>query len=177
VAAADSIRSEGTTLFIAPGRSSIHVQARSNVGPIEFTSTDLTGDVMVYIDDGRLDVTRPPTASLTVPVASLASGNTMYDVEVQQRLHAQRYPTIRATLHAASPLPEGRFVLDGIVTIHGTSRALTGTVQMTLTDHPRLYVEGEHVIDMRDFDIRLPNALMLRIYPDVLVRFRLEAAA
>ena len=30
-------------------------------------------------------------------------------------------------------------------------------------------------LDIRDFDISLPSALMLRIYPDVVVRFRVEA--
>ena len=171
-----SLREGWTTLYITPGRSKLRILARSNVGPIEFTSTDISGEVFTRIDDGVVDLSEPPTASLAVPVSSLSSGNPMYDVEVQQRLHASRYPFIRAAMHAASPLPGGRYVLDGTLTIHGTSRALTGTVQLTSTTHPRLFVEGEQLVDMRDYDIKLPSALMLRIYPDVVVRFRIEAA-
>ena len=46
-------------------------------------------------------------------------------------------------------------------------------VQVLGTDRLRIY--GEQVIDIRDFAISLPATLMLRIYPDVTVRFRIEA--
>lgn len=164
-----------TSLVIATERSFVRIHARSNVGPIDFNSSEVTGDVSVQLTQGAIDLSAPPTASLSLFVASLSSGNDLYDAELRQRLHGQRYPQIKAQLSGAKALSGGRFAVDGHLTIHGTTRTLGGTVQITLTDHPRLFVEGEQVVDMRDFDIRLPNALMLRIYPDVLVRFRLEA--
>ena len=39
----------------------------------------------------------------------------------------------------------------------------------------RLSVTGEQVVDIRDFDIISPSVLMLRIYPDVVVKLYLEA--
>ena len=39
----------------------------------------------------------------------------------------------------------------------------------------RLVVTGDHVFDIRDFDIVSPTVLMLRIYPDVRVRLHVEA--
>ena len=38
-----------------------------------------------------------------------------------------------------------------------------------------LSITGEQVIDIRDFDITSPTVLMLRIYPDVVVKLYLEA--
>jgi len=35
-------------------------------------------------------------------------------------------------------------------------------------------VIGEHVFDIRDFDVATPTVLMLRIYPDVRVELQLE---
>jgi hypothetical protein len=39
-----------------------------------------------------------------------------------------------------------------------------------------LHAAGEHVFDIRDFDVTVPSVLMLRIYPDVRVELQLEAA-
>jgi len=36
-------------------------------------------------------------------------------------------------------------------------------------------VQGDHVVDIRDFDIESPTVLMLRIYPDVRVQLQVEA--
>ena len=38
-----------------------------------------------------------------------------------------------------------------------------------------LAVTGEQAVDIRDFDISSPTVLMLRIYPDVVVKLYLEA--
>jgi hypothetical protein len=38
-----------------------------------------------------------------------------------------------------------------------------------------LHVVGEHVFDIRDFDVAAPTVLMFRIYPDVRLELQLEA--
>jgi hypothetical protein len=50
-----------------------------------------------------------------------------------------------------------------------------GTVVVAQPGPGVLSITGEQVVDIRDFDITSPTVLMLRIYPDVVVKLYLEA--
>jgi polyisoprenoid-binding protein YceI len=95
---------------------------------------------------------------------------------LQNRLEYRRYPQITVALAAARPLGAGRFDAEGDVTIHGSTQRLAGTFTVSMPDEDTLIAEGRHVVDIRDFAIRLPSMLMLKIYPDVSVHFRIVAA-
>jgi len=68
-----------------------------------------------------------------------------------------------------------RYQVAGEVTFHGVSRALDGTVAVTMPTSRRLLVRGEQLVDIRDFGVSSPTVLMLRIYPDVEVGVQIEA--
>lgn len=155
--------------------SALLIGTRSSVGPIEFGTTDLTGTAELRLTDGGIDPEGPAVATLHVPVASLTSGNSLYDAQVQERLEVRRFPTIVVRLRAARALDGPRWTLSGDLTIHGTTRAMSGYADVEVGDGARLRVRGEQVVDLRDFDIALPSVLKLRIFPDVTVRFHLEA--
>ena len=61
------------------------------------------------------------------------------------------------------------------VTIHGTTRELSGGLELTLAEDGTALITGQQRIDIRDFTIDLPSVLMLKIFPDVTVRFRIQA--
>jgi hypothetical protein len=52
--------------------------------------------------------------------------------------------------------------------------AMSGHFDVEQLDEDQVTVVGEQAIDIRDFSISLPSTLMLRIYPEVIVRFRIE---
>jgi polyisoprenoid-binding protein YceI len=159
---------------IQPEVSAVLIQARSNVGPIELASTAVSGAVEATLTDGVLDLDDPPGATLDIPVSSLSSGNARYDREIHRRLDAQRYPTIAARLSTARRSGSRRLSVDGSLTIHGVTVALSGSFEVEYLDSARVRVVGEQAIDMRDFSISLPATLMLRIYPEVVVQFGIE---
>jgi polyisoprenoid-binding protein YceI len=179
---------QGSRFTIAPDASAVLVEARSSVGLISFGTTKLTGFFRGRLNDGEVDLSVVPSASLTLPVASLTSGNPLYDSEIRTRLHAQRFPTIDAELESATGLGGGRYAVHGDLTIHGETRPQTGTLTVTV-EHKRsdgaddegqpdtvtLTAMGSLTVDIRDFDIELPSLLLLQIYPDVTVRFRATA--
>ncbi len=160
---------------IDSAKSALLIEARSTVGPIELATAALTGSAEVLLSAQGLDSSATPTANIELAVESLTSGNALYDAEVHRRLDARRFPHIRAQLRAATLLDEQRWGLEGSLTIHGTCRAMSGSADVRLVKGDRLRIVGEQLIDIRDFAISLPGTLMLRIYPDVMVRFRLEA--
>lgn len=164
-------------LDIVPTSSAVLIQARSNVGEIIFGSTAVSGRLRVRVIADQVDPAGPVEASMAVPVASLESGQTLYDNELRTRLNALRFPSITAELSGATPLGSDRFSVAGQLTIHGTTlrQACTVSVEVTVADPSEVVVTGTAIIDIRDYDIALPNVLMLKIFPDVSVRFRLTA--
>jgi polyisoprenoid-binding protein YceI len=164
-----------STFEVQPTSSAVLIEARSTVGPIEIATTEVSGQACLTMVGDDLETAEEPAANLDLPVASLRSGTPLYDAEVHRRLDAQRYPSIRAELRSARSIANNRWAVSGDLTIHGTTRSMAGTAECTLMTSELLTVSGQQVIDIRDFDIVLPSALMLRIYPDVTVRYRIEA--
>jgi DNA-binding PadR family transcriptional regulator/polyisoprenoid-binding protein YceI len=161
---------------LVPDRSVVLVEARSTVGPISFGALGLTGVVEVDVANGRIVPDSQPTALVEVPISSLRSGNRLYDAELLRRIDAARYPVVTLDLHQGAALGVGdRYRLEGSATVHGVTRAVTGTVEVHLRADGRVDVSGEQVFDIRDFGIESPTVLMLRIYPDVTVRLHVEA--
>jgi polyisoprenoid-binding protein YceI len=115
------------------------------------------------LDGGRIEV----------PVATLRSGNPLEDAELQRRVDARRYPTIAGEVRTAAALEDdGRFRVEGDLTFHGVTKAVTGEVRVTV-DGDSLRMEGEQTFDVRQFGIKPPRILMLRVEPDVRVRIEL----
>jgi len=165
------------SLQIVSAESGALVEARSSVGRISFGSTSLTGGIEAPVVDGAVDTAGLTSARVVIPVTSLVSDNAMYDNELRARLNAQRYPDIVGELTDVRDLGSGRVALSGELTVRGDRRTQHGTATITSgdTDHVSVTVEGTAVIDMRDYDIKVPKVLMLRIYPEVNLRFRITA--
>ena len=98
-----------------------------------------------------------------------------YDAELRSRIDARRFPEITAELRTITPLSPGRFRVTGALTIQGTTRELSGGLELSLSADGTARVTGCQTIDIRDFAIDLPTMLMLRIFPDVTVRFHIKA--
>lgn len=141
--------------------------------PIDGRATAASGTLDVEVADGR--VTQFSGGRLEVPVAGLKSGNPLEDAELQRRVDARQFPTIVGEVRRATPLAdEGRFGIDGDLTFHGVTQTVSGELHISV-DGDRLRVEGEQVFDVRDFGIKPPRILMLRVHPDVRVDIRLVA--
>lgn len=148
-----------------PEGSAVLVEARSTAGRISFGTQAIEGYVCASRYEGVLLVHPEPFARLEVDLRTLRSGNAIYDAELAQRLNTRRFPWARVELETAHRVGD-RFQVAGPVTIHGETRIITGSVSVS-PDEDGLRIQGEHVFDIRDFEIAMPSVLMLRIYPDV----------
>lgn len=183
--AADTAGRRVMTFAVLPEVSALVVEARSTAGPIAFGATGVQGTLEGVLDDSGIDVASPTTAEISVSVASLTSGNALYDAELRDRLEARRYPLITARLRTISALTDNRFAVAGELTIHGTTREQAGTVDIGVSagaapsgETPVTVVaSGTQIVDIRDFNIVVPSVLMLQIYPDVTVRYRIAATS
>jgi polyisoprenoid-binding protein YceI len=161
---------------LVPGRSAVLVEARSNVGPIAFGTTALNGHVEAAIIDAAVDPDAAPSARLAFELRSLRSGNALYDAELLRRVDGRRHPTTTVELREAVRIgASDRYSVTGDLTFHGVTRSASGTVAVAVRPDHALEITGEHVFDIRDFDLSAPTVLMLRIYPDVRVQLQLLA--
>lgn len=173
--AMSALTPQRNSFAVDPASCAVLVEARSNVGAVNFGSTVIHGVIEAVRQGDRLDTDHRPGARLTVPLASLTSGNALYDAELQQRLAVHRHPVVTLELVDAEHLGGSDYGVAGTVTIHGVTSTLRGTVNLSFPEPDAVLIVGEQVIDIRDFDIDLPSVLMLRIYPDVKVKLHLLA--
>jgi len=167
---------EKTRYRVVTERSALVIEARSNVGPITFGTTSIEGYVDAALDETSGDAGASPAALLSVELSTLRSGNRLYDAELLHRVDARRHPSTSVELRDANRIGRSdRYEVSGALTFHGITRAITGTVALSVPGAGKLLVTGEHVFDMRDFDLVAPSVLMLRIYPDVRVQLHLDA--
>jgi PadR family transcriptional regulator PadR len=166
---------DGRRYTVVQDQSAIMIRARSNVGAIEFGTTALRGSITAELRDG---VVLSAHGRVEVEVASLTSGNSLYDAELRRRVDARTFPHAAVELEEAWPLGvEGRMEVVGQLTFHGVGVKLDGAVGVTVVNEDRLVVTGDRVIDIREFQVEAPTLMMLRIYPDVQVLLHLEACA
>jgi polyisoprenoid-binding protein YceI len=164
------------TYRVVPSRSAIIVKARSNVGPIAFATGNINGSISAAVDESGLMVDSSVMARLEIRLNTLASGNSLYDAELMRRVDARRFPLAIVDLASSSRLgATDDFDLKGNLTVHGVTRPINGKVTAEMTGLERITVDGEQVIDIRDFALGLPSTLMLKIYPDVWIEMHLEA--
>jgi polyisoprenoid-binding protein YceI len=165
-----------TSFRIDPDRAALVLVARSNAGPITFGATGIEGSISAQVKGDEVVTAVSPMARLEVPVQRLTCGNGLYDAELLRRVDARLFPRAVVELRDASPVgATGRYHVEGMLTFHGVTRSMAGTVAVSFPAPGRMVIEGEQVLDMRHFEITPPAVAMLRIYPEVRVQLHLEA--
>ena len=172
----EGVTTPHTRFRVVSERSALLIEARSSVGPSSFGTTAIEGYVDAQLDDVTGTVGKSPSSHLSFSLDTLRSGNKVYDAELQHRVDARRHPVTSVDLHDATRIGQShRYEVTGDLSFHGVTRTISGTVGLSVPGPGKLLVLGEHVFDMRDFDIAAPTVFMLRIYPDVRVQLHLEA--
>ena len=161
---------------VDPERAALVLVARSNAGPITFGATGLEGSISAHVAGSEVSTSVPPVARLEVPVQRLTCGNGLYDAELLRRVDARLFPRAVVELRDASPVgTTGRYHVEGVLTFHGVTQSVAGSVAVSFPEPGRMVIEGEQMLDMRHFEITPPAVAMLRIYPEVRVQLHVEA--
>lgn len=148
--------------------SQVAIHATSSVHPIEAVAGGIAGTVELAVADGRPDLGQPAGASISLPVNRINARNTVYDTELRRRLDARRHPAITGELTGAEA-SGGVYLLTGDLTLRGVTRSVTVEAAVTLDGDERLEASWEQTIDIRDFGLKPPRVLMLRVHPEVRV--------
>ncbi len=156
-------------------RSCIWISGRSSLHPINTETRGITGWFETAArSDGSLDLTLPVSGELELAVERLTSGNQLYDRELRRRIDARRFPTIAGrltgiVLDGAHP----NYEVTGEVSFHGKTRTFGHGMQIEV-DEESIALTGEDVFDIREFGMKPPSMLMVRVYPEITVRVELH---
>ena len=125
---------------------------------------------------GRVNTTVPPKGHVELDVERISSGNALYDREMRKRVNVRRYPTISADLVGFSPLSrQGRYRAQGEISFHGVTWPAEDDLDLTVREDRSMTLTGDSSFDLRDFDLEPPKILMIRVEPEVRVRFSVLA--
>lgn len=162
---------------VSPGESSLTFEARSTLHGLHGKATGLDGFVELSWDGGgALVAGAAPKMHVEFPVEQLRSGNAMQDREMWKVIDSKRFPRISADLREVRPgAASGRYAASGDVTMAGRSRRYDGEFSLSRSED-QLTIDGELNVDIRDFGLKPPNLLVIKVEPVVRVRLHLVAA-
>jgi len=156
-------------------RSCVWVSGRSSLHPINTETRGITGWFEASTrEDGSLDLDLPVSGELELAVERLTSGNQLYDRELRRRIDARRYPTIAgrvSKVETAGAHP--RYVVTGDIDFHGKTRTFEHEMHIEVHEEA-VVLKGDDVFDIRQFGMKPPSMLMVRVYPEITVRVELH---
>lgn len=153
--------------------STVEIHANSSMHPIHGETHEVKGSASGEVQDGQIVLEPQPQGYFEIPVDAMKSGHKLQDMEMRRRIHAKQYPTIRYELVRIEGGPD-EFDVTGKLTFHGVSREFTEKVRARVEDGT-LYAEGEHTLNLNDYDMKPPKILNLQVYPEVRVVVRVVA--
>ena len=121
-----------------------------------------------------LDLDQRVAGQLELSVERLTSGNQLYDRELRRRIDAKRYPIIRGQVtHVVANGAHPYYLVVGDVSFHGKTRSFEHEMQITCADES-VELSGDYVFDIREFGMKPPSMLMVRVYPEISVRVEIH---
>jgi len=160
--------------------SRIRIEAHSTLHPVVVETSEVAGHLDVDVAaDGTVVVPDGAGWILEVPGRALRSGNQVIDRETARRLDWRQHPVIRGELvsvDAGNGLALGEVRLHGDVSLHGQTRRVVGIVAVAMAnDGDAITVRGRSCLDVRDFGLKPPRLLVMKVDPDVEVAIDLVA--
>lgn len=148
-----------TRYRIVPEKSLIWAEAKSSLHAIRAESSAIVGHLDADVAADRLAPSSTPCAHVEFEVQSMKSGNRLFDMEVERRLDARRYPLVKGDVRdvAVVGADPGHYQVQGDIAFHGVTKRIGGLVTLKSLDTTTLQIEGSVALDMRDFDITPPN--------------------
>ena len=164
----------GTTRFrIDPGRSTLAIDARSSVHPINAVAAP-EGWLEAEVADGAFVPDTAMAGHVEVAVDDLRTGNRLIDRETRRRIDARRHPTISADLTRVVAVDGPTATLAGTVAFLDEAVEVEGTVVIRSAAEGRLILSGQTDLDVRRWGLEPPRLLVLKVEPEISVSVQLH---
>lgn len=139
------------------------------------------GTVQNYKTDVQFDPGAPEQASLRLifDMRSTSTGSSMADRAAlsEEFLDAERYPTAELTAKGAKPAGEGKYLMEGLLTLKGVTKPIQLPVSIKITEGNKAALRGETTVNRFDFGVGPESYMGLILDKDVKVRVALSDIA
>ncbi len=151
-------------------------EARATLHAVRGKTTEIDGYIEAAWDaNGVLAIDPAPKMHVDFLVERLHSGNSLQDREITRVIDSTRFPRIAADLRELRPEQgPGSYAANGDITLAGRARPYAGHLTF-LPAGESVTIDGELVLDIRDFGIKPPSLLIMKVDPIVKVRLHLVA--
>ena len=86
---------------------------------------------------------------------------------MRRRFDTGRYPAITARVtHGEALAGAGKYRADAQLTMHGQTRQISGDISLSV-DGTTMTIDGQQVINVKDFGIDPPRLIILKVEPEV----------
>lgn len=162
---------------VVPAESALTFEANSTFHKVHGRADGLVGYVEAAWDgNASLALDPAPRMHVEFNVERLRSGNDLQDREMWKLIDSRRFPLIAAELREIKPSAQAAtYQAGGDITLAGRVRRYDGEMRVT-HEGDGMLVEGDLVVDIRDFGLRPPNLLIVKVDPQVKVHLHLVAA-
>lgn len=165
----------GSTLWLT-GDSTLHPYA--STATILNVSGQWTATPPADLPTSLLAQKGSGTFELSIPVTGLRSGEKMLDKNMVNTLKGDKFPNIVFKLTkytvASAPASEkaGRLAIEGTLSIAGVEKPIQLDAQVR-TDGTDLWIQGEQLLKMTDFEIKPPKLMLgaLKVKNEVVVHY------
>ena len=151
---------------------------------LEDTLEEIDADTKKVSGSVNADLANPAgsSVSLTVDTASLDSGMKMRDDDMRETyLETKKFPTATfksTNVTGPASLDVGQSAdlkVAGDLTLHGVTRRIVVPVHVTLESVRRAHLTSKFTIRMSDYNVTIPEKLVLAVANEVDVKFDLVA--
>ena len=168
--------------FCSRSQNSLNIDISSSALSVLGTSSlhDWESQVSLAECELKMFITGTKPLNLTsvlvdIPVSSIKSGKNLMDKKTYQALKSEDHPII--TYRAQNfRVEKNTIIANGLVTVAGVSKKLPveATYQFD-TDTKQLTLQGKATLNMSDFNVRPPTALMgsIKTGDEITIKFNL----
>ncbi len=190
IIAGEAFSFQSTTTFVPVDESRLWIEGSSNVNQFECRAEKYTGEATLpettknYTSSEAASTNELLSLKIDIQVDSIECGKRKMNQDLQKALKAEQFPEITFLFQEASVLKvpqntEEGFQLEvrGLLTIAGTTKEISFTTEAYYTGQNRVRAIGETSINMTDFGVQPPTALMglIRANEELTVNFDLIA--
>ena len=154
-----------------PERSQVWIDGSSSIHPIRASATGVHGWIELMLTRGRVDRAQAAEGEVRVEVDRLKSGNPLVDAETRRRIDASHHPEIVGVATGGSTgLGPQLIGLTGDIAFRGETRPVEGELTVAI-EGDEITLTGEQQLDVRDWGLQPPKVGLLRVHPQITVRF------
>lgn len=164
---------------VIPELSRVGFDAKSTLHDFTGVTTKVHGTFTAKLSDPKAAF----SGAIVCEAEGLDTGVEGRDEAMLEHLDSKAHPEIRFTAHSFVPDENGvdaakmsvKGTIHGLMSIRGVEKSLSMPVALTVEPSRRVMIEGQAKVHLPDFQVPVPDKVVIKMEPDVTIWIALRA--